>query len=160
MNPLRKAVIGGALVVSTMAGGAFGAALINGSASAATNTTTTAPSSSSGTAAPSGQAPPNFDPSEAHHVANGITETLLTGADAEKATAAALKAVPGGTIQRVETDADGDAYEAHMLDASGNPVTVKFDKDFNVTSTESGPAGGGMGHGAGGQQASSTSPTA
>lgn len=162
MNPLRKAVIGGALVVSTMAGGAFGAALINGSASAATNTTTTAPSSSS-TAAPSGQAPQNFDPSQAHHVANGITETLLTGTDAEKAKAAALKAVPGGTIQRVETDADGDAYEAHMLDTSGNPVTVKFDKDFNVTSTESGPAGGGMGHGGpgGGQPpAASTSPTA
>ena len=57
--------------------------------------------------------------------------------------------MPGGTIQRVETDADGDAYEAHMLDASGNPVTVKMDKDFNVTGTETGGPGGGHGHGAG-----------
>lgn len=146
MNPLRKAVIGGALVVSTMAGGALGAALINGTASAADNTTTTNPSSSA-------PAPPaNFDPSQAHHVANGITETLLTGDDASKATAAALKAVPGGTVQRVETDAEGDAYEAHMLDASGNPVTVKFDKDFNVTKTETGGPGG-PGHGAPGTQA-------
>jgi hypothetical protein len=137
MHPLRKAVIGGALVVSTMAGGALGAALINGSAQAATNDTST-----------TNPAPqPNFDPSQAHHIANGITETLLTGDDAAKATAAALKAVPGGTVQRVETDAEGDAYEAHMLDANGNPVTVKFDKDFNVTKTDTGGPGGGMGHG-------------
>jgi hypothetical protein len=126
VNPLRKAVIGGALVVSTMTGGALGAALINGTAQAADNTSTTT----------------NFDPSQAHHVANGVTETLLTGDDAEKAKAAALKAVPGGTIQRVETDAEGDAYEAHMLDANGQPVTVKMDKDFNVTKTETGGPGG------------------
>jgi hypothetical protein len=133
MNPLRKAVIGGALVVSTMAGGALGAALIGGTAQAADNTSTTQPA-----AAPQA----NFDPSQAHHAANGITETLLTGDDAEKAKAAALKAVPGGTVQRVETDAEGDAYEAHMLDANGAPVTVKMDKDFNVTKTETGGPGG------------------
>src|ERR1041384_1921129 len=39
--------------------------------------------------------------------------------------AAALAKVSGGTIVRAETDADGNAmYEAHMTDASGNPVTV------------------------------------
>ena len=142
MNPLRKAVIGGALVVSTMAGGAFGAALISGTASAASNTTTTNNSSSA-------PAPPaNFDPTRGGHTANGITETLLTGADAAKAKAAALKVVPGGTVQRIENDAEGDAYEAHMLDANGNPVTVKFDKDFNVTKTETGGPGG-PGHGTG-----------
>ncbi|MEY2471228.1 MAG: hypothetical protein QOK28_557 [Actinomycetota bacterium] len=144
MNPLRKAVIGGALVVSTMAGGALGAALIGGTAQAADTSTTTraqAPAQSSG--------PDTFDPSQAHHVANGITEALLTGSDADKAKAAALKAVPGGTVQRVETDADGDAYEAHMLDANGNPVTVKLDKDFNVTATQTGGHGPGRGAGAG-----------
>ena len=36
---------------------------------------------------------------------NGITETLLTGDTAKKAKAAALAAVPGGTIERVETNA-------------------------------------------------------
>jgi hypothetical protein len=137
MHPLRKAVIGGTLVVSTMAGGALGAALINGSAQAATNDTSTT--------TPAPQA--NFDPAKGGHMANGITETLLTGDDAAKATAAALKAVPGGTVQRVETDAEGDVSEAHMLDANGNPVTVKFDKDFNVTKTETGGPGGGMGRG-------------
>ena len=51
--------------------------------------------------------------------------------------ALALAKVPGGTIVRVETDADGHAkYEAHMTDASGNPVTVYVDESFNVVSTE------------------------
>ena len=44
--------------------------------------------------------------------------------------------VPGGTVVRVETDADGNAaYEAHMTKADGTPVTV--DKQFNVVSVES-----------------------
>jgi hypothetical protein len=51
--------------------------------------------------------------------------------------AAALAKVSSGTIVRVETDADGHAkYEAHMTDASGNPVTVYVDENFNVVSTE------------------------
>jgi hypothetical protein len=144
MNPLRKAAVGGALVVSTMVGGALGASLLGGPAQAA-DTTTTAPSTNT----PAAQPQANVDPSQAHHVANGITETLLTGDNADKAKAAALKAVPGGTVQRVETDADGDAYEAHMLDASGNPLTVKMDKDFNVTSTDTGGPGGHGGRGGG-----------
>jgi hypothetical protein len=65
-------------------------------------------------------------------------ETPLTGADADKAKAAALAAVPGATIVRVETDADGHAkYEAHMTKADGTPVTVYVDADFNVVSVES-----------------------
>ena len=51
--------------------------------------------------------------------------------------AAALAKVSGGTIVRAETDADGNAlYEAHMTNASGTPVTVYVDKDFNVVSVE------------------------
>jgi len=65
-------------------------------------------------------------------------ETLLTGADADKAKAAAIAAVPGGTVDRVETDADGAAYEAHMTKSDGTKVTVKFDSNFNVTSVEDG----------------------
>jgi hypothetical protein len=65
-------------------------------------------------------------------------ETLLTGTDADKAKAAALKAVPGATIDRVETDADGAVYEAHVTKSDGTKATVKFDKDFNVTGVEPG----------------------
>jgi hypothetical protein len=58
-------------------------------------------------------------------------------------TAAAEAKVSGGTVIRVETDADGNAaYEAHMTNADGTPVTVYVDKDFNVVSVDSGGPGG------------------
>ena len=136
MNRIRKTVIGAALVGSTLAGGAVGAALLNGTASAqtsSTNSTATAPANGYGTGGGA------VDPTQGGHVgANGVKEVLLTGDTAEKVKAAALAAVPGGTIQRVETDAEGSPYEAHMTKADGTHVTVKVDSNFNVTSTETG----------------------
>jgi hypothetical protein len=65
-------------------------------------------------------------------------ETLLTGTTEQKVRAAALAEVPGGTIVRVETDADGHAaYEAHMTKADGTPVTVYVDKSYEVVGVES-----------------------
>jgi uncharacterized membrane protein YkoI len=79
------------------------------------------------------------DPAEGGHVGkNGTKEQLLTGDAATKAQAAALAAVPGGTIQRVENDAEGATYEAHMTKADGSRVTVQMDANYNVTSTETG----------------------
>jgi uncharacterized membrane protein YkoI len=75
------------------------------------------------------------DWSKGGHLANGKTETVLTGDDAAKATAAAEAAVPGATAQRAETDAEGAAYEVHMTKADGSVVTVKLDSNFNVTET-------------------------
>jgi hypothetical protein len=66
------------------------------------------------------------------------TEEQLTGDVADKVTAAALEAVPGGTVVRVETDDDGAAYEAHMTDADGNEVTVTFDESFAVVEIQEG----------------------
>jgi hypothetical protein len=80
----------------------------------------------------------NFDPSKGGHQANNITEVVLTGDSATKATAAALAAVPGGTIERVETDAEGAVYEAHMTKADGSHVTVKFNADYTVKGIEDG----------------------
>jgi uncharacterized membrane protein YkoI len=74
----------------------------------------------------------------------GMHETPLTGADAEKATAAAQAAVPGGTVLRVETDSEG-TYEAHVRKTDGTEVEVKMDKDFNVTSVEEFTGRGGHG---------------
>jgi len=69
-------------------------------------------------------------------------ETPLTGGALSKVTAAAKAKVPGGTIIRVETDADGNsAYEAHMVRADGTPVTVYVNKQFDVVSVESGMPG-------------------
>jgi hypothetical protein len=67
-------------------------------------------------------------------------ETVLTGDTASKVTAAAKARVPGATIERLETDADGHAaYEAHMVKPDGSRVTVYVDKQFEVVGTESGP---------------------
>lgn len=66
---------------------------------------------------------------------------MSTG-DEAKLRAAALKAVPGGTVYRVETDAGDGEYEAHMTKADGSEVTVKFDKNLAVTQVESGMGAG------------------
>jgi len=64
-------------------------------------------------------------------------ETPLTGDALAKVTAIAKAKVPGGTIVRVETDADGNAaYEAHMTKSDGTPVTVYVNKDFEFVSVE------------------------
>ena len=65
-------------------------------------------------------------------------EPVLTGDALAKVTAIAKAKVAGGTIVRVETDADGvAAYEAHMTKADGSPVTVYVDTDFNFVSVQS-----------------------
>ena len=85
------------------------------------------------------QSPAQPDPTKGGHVgANGVREELLTGDTAANAKAAALAAVPGGTIVRVENDAEGATYEAHMTKADGSYVTVKMDGNFKVTGIESG----------------------
>jgi hypothetical protein len=108
-----------------VAGGSYGVA------SAATGTTSTSAASTVAATAPAapngGQRPFGGQRSD---------ETVLTGDALAKVTAAAEAKVPGGTVIRVETDADGHAkYEAHMTDASGNPITVYVDDSYNVVST-------------------------
>jgi hypothetical protein len=135
MNTVRKAAIGAALMGATLTGGALGASMFSGIANAQT-------SDSSSSSAPADNATPGTpaqpDPSKGGHTANGITEEVLTGDTATKVTEAAQAAVPDGTIQRVETDAEGAAYEAHMVKADGSHVTVKLNADFSVANIEDG----------------------
>jgi len=128
MNNLRKAGLSALLVGTTIAGGALGASVV-GSASAETGSASSS-STASGSTAP--------DPSQGGHTANGITETLLTGDTATKVTEAAQGAVPGATVDRVENDAEGATYEAHMTKADGSRVTVKVNADFSVAGVEDG----------------------
>lgn len=65
-------------------------------------------------------------------------EVALTGDTAAKVKAAALAKVPGATVERVETDADGATYEAHLTKSDGSRVTVKLDASFGVTGVETG----------------------
>ena len=127
----QKALLSGALVGAAIAGGAVGASVL-GTAQAQTSSS----SSTAATSDPSTAADANHGP----HTANGITETPLTGDDLSKATAAAQAAVPGATIERAETDAEGAAFEVHVTKADGSEATVKLDASFTVTSIEDGRA--------------------
>jgi hypothetical protein len=76
-----------------------------------------------------------FDPSTGGHIGpNGAREELLTGDVAAKVRQAALDKVGGGTVERVETDADhGSPYEAHIRRSDGTELEVLVNKDFSVT---------------------------
>jgi hypothetical protein len=101
------------------------------SAASGSGTTSTPTATNSAPAAPPGA---SGGASGGHQRSD---ETLLTGDALAKVTAIAKAKVAGGTIIRVETDADGvAAYEAHMTKADGSPVTVYVDKDFNFVSVQ------------------------
>jgi hypothetical protein len=117
------------ITAAAVTGIALGAAGVAGAASGGSPSATGAPAAS------------NAAPNPAT-MKNGPGETLLTGTTADKVKAAALAAVPGGTIIRVETDSAGSPYEAHVTKADGTQVTVKVDAGFKVTATEAGFGGG------------------
>jgi hypothetical protein len=128
---ITKAAMGVALLAAFALGGAAVAGAVSGNSgsSAAQSGTTTAQQQ---------QQPP---PRMGHHGRRG-DESALSGTTAEKVRAAALARVSGGTIVRIETDADGNAaYEAHMTRSDGSPVTVYVNKQFEVVSVEDGPRG-------------------
>jgi hypothetical protein len=79
------------------------------------------------------------DPVDLTH---GPGEEVLTGDTATRVEAAALEAVSGGTVIRVETNRDGAAYEAHVETADGSVVTVTFDEDLTVLGTIDGYGAG------------------
>ena len=125
--PSRLAVT--AAIVAGVAVGSYGiASAASGSGSSSS------PSASSGlAAAPSAGQPWGHQRSD---------ETPLTGDALAKVRALAQAKVPGGTIVRVETDADGNAaYEAHMVKADGTPATVYVNKQFQVVSVQTGMPG-------------------
>jgi hypothetical protein len=126
--------------------GAAAGSLVSTLPTSAANTTSDGTTYATTAASTPTQPQGGIDPSKGgHRGANGKTEEALTGDAAEKAKAAALAAVPGGTIQRVETDAEGAAYEAHMTKSDGSQVTVKMDANFKVTGTETGGPSGSRG---------------
>jgi uncharacterized membrane protein YkoI len=133
---LRKTVTSVAAVAAFALGGAAVAGAVSKGGSGAQQGTTSAQGSGSGSSRgapgpggiPGGPLPRRSD------------EQLLTGDTAAKVRAAALAAVSGGTIERVETDADGHApYEAHMVKADGSRVTVYVNSSFDVVGQEAGP---------------------
>jgi len=125
---LERTIVVGAIALGVAAGSYGVASAASGSSSS---------SSSPAAAAPGARQP--WGPQRSD-------ETPLTGDTAAKVRELALAKVPGGTIVRVETDADGNAaYEAHMVRSDGSPVTVYVSKQLEVVSVQSGmphPPGG------------------
>ena len=119
MITVQKAAINTALVAALVGGGAY---LAMGYPVIASST-----GSQSST-----------DSAKGGHQANGITEQLLTGTTATRVKNAVLAANPGATVHRVETDAEGAVYEAHVTKADGSRATVKLDGSFNITATQAG----------------------
>jgi hypothetical protein len=114
-----------------IAGGSYG---IASAASSTTTTTTTA------AAAPTLSAPPAAPDPQHPWGGQRSDETPLTGDALAKETAVENAQVPGGTVVRVETDADGNArYEAHMTKADGTPVTVYVDANYSFVSAQTRP---------------------
>jgi hypothetical protein len=125
MDRMQRTVVITAIAVGVAAGSYGVASAASGSGSSS--------GSNSSTAAPSTRQPWGGQRSD---------ETLLTGDTAAKVRALALAKVPGGTIVRVETDADGNsAYEAHMVKADGTPATVYVSKQLAVVSVQTGMPG-------------------
>jgi hypothetical protein len=56
----------------------------------------------------------------------------LGGSAYDKATAAALEHVGGGTVVETEAGDDGAAYGVEIQKADGSVVEVELDKNFNV----------------------------
>ncbi|HEV8249224.1 MAG TPA: hypothetical protein VGQ15_04580 [Gaiellaceae bacterium] len=122
-----------AAIVAGLAAGSYGIANAASGGSGSSSSSGTTTSSTTQPAQPPQGGPPGGQP-WGHQRSD---ETLLTGDTASKVREAALAEVSGGTIVRVETDADGHAkYEAHMTKADGTPVTVYVDENFDVVSVE------------------------
>jgi hypothetical protein len=135
------------VTVASLAAIAVGASAVAGAASnSSSNSSGTAGSAPQGYGAPpqgygtppQGQPPqgqpPQGRPPRGAAFGRHKPETPLTGDVAAKVTAAAKAKVPGGTIERVETDSDhGSPYEAHVRKADGTELEVLVNKSFQVT---------------------------
>ncbi|MCW2972689.1 MAG: hypothetical protein JWN72_962 [Thermoleophilia bacterium] len=130
-------------ITSLLAVGVLGAAVagfgVASVASAADSTTATTAAATTATAAAAGTPPTGAGGQRSD-------ETLVTGDIKTTIEAAVLDKYPDATIQRVETEADGNGvYEAHITEADGTQTTAYFDKAGAFTSAQagmgSGPAG-------------------
>ncbi len=123
MSGRLKRTATGAVAIAAAAAG--GAAIGNaaGPQSTAATTTTTASSGANSQA----QAFPAHG-SAAHEDA----EKAVTGTDATKAQAAAVKAAGGGTAGEVTTDFTGGGYEVTVTKTDGTTVEFHLDRSFAV----------------------------
>ena len=120
----KRLLVSAAVAGSLLAGIAVGvAATLGSTAASAASPSPSPPAASAG--APAGM-PAHGTP--AHENA----EVAVTGANAAKAQAAAVKAVGGGTAGAVTTDYTQKGYEVTVTRSDGSTVEVHLDSSFNV----------------------------
>jgi len=127
----------GIVAIAVLGAIAVGASAIAGAASNKAATGATGSSGATGQQGPAG--PPPGGPRGGRGPGPG--ETLLTDGNASKVKQAALDKVPGATVIRVETDAQGSPYEAHLRKSDDTEVTVKVNDQFQATDVQSGFGG-------------------
>jgi len=144
MTPVRSA---GLVAAGLVAGGILAATIgANAAGNGSTGSATTPSTYAAGVPGYAHSGPPG-----GFGAGHGRSdETVVTGSNAATLTSKATSKVPGATVLRVETDAGDGAYEVHMQKSDGSLVTVKFDKNLDVTAVEDGmgkgdpaPPGGG-----------------
>src|SRR2546421_1935657 len=124
------------LGVAALSGAAVGGAAVAGAATSHSGTAAT-PATASGKPLPALRNMPA--PGTAAHEDH---ETAVTGEAADKAKAAAVKAVGGGTADDVTTNYFGDGYEVTVTEPDGSKVEVHLDSSFNVMGGPGGWGGG------------------
>ena len=129
---LRK----GLMAVAALGALALGGSALADAATSSGSSGTGSSSSGSSTTQQQPQGRPPRDPTKpgGHRGANGQVEQALPSDVAAKVKAAAEAKVPGGTVERVETDVDhGSPYEAHVRKSDGTELEVLVNNDFAVT---------------------------
>lgn len=132
LSKIKKVGLG----VAALSGAAVGGAAVAGAANSNSGTTTVPP-------AASGKPPPALrDMPAPGTAAHEDHEKTVTGEAADKAKAAALKAVGGGTAGNVTTTYFGNGYEVTVTQSDGSKVEVHLDSSFNVMGGPGGWGGG------------------
>ena len=132
LSRIKKVGLG----VAALSGAAVGGAAVAGAAKSNSGATTVL-------SAASGKPPPALrDMPAPGTAAHEEHEKAVTGEAADKAKAAALKAVGGGTAGDVTTDYFGNGYEVTVTKSDGSKVEVHLDSSFNVMGGPGGWGGG------------------
>jgi uncharacterized membrane protein YkoI len=135
MTRMTIKLLAGVIALCAFAFG--GAALATGASSSVKDTTTTTTTTST--------SQPSFP--EHGTPAHEDAEKPVTGDDATKAKAAAVKAAGSGTAGAVTTDFRGSGYEVTVTKSDGSTVEIHLDASFNVMQGPGGGDHGGFGHG-------------
>ena len=134
----RRRWTGVGLVAAGVVAGGILAGTLGASAASGTSTSTGGTPSYIGSGYGTGTGTPGGVRNNHGSAPVRTDEKALSSSLTATITQKALAAVPRGKVYRVESDAGDAAYEAHLTKADGTEVTVKFDKNLNVTGTETG----------------------